>query len=455
MSLSGLLAIISGLGLMLVHDQLSRLARDWGGWAPLLFTGLAAFLILWGLNDVLQTIPSSRKRRPFWRLRGQRQSLPRTGLVYLGIMVVLFVGSLLGRSNMLMLVFSMMAGPFILNGWITYSMLRRTNVRRRVPKRAMAGEIVSVEVVLENRKRRLSSWLMAIRDRIGNEHENVDARVMFANVRPRDARVAYYQMRLMHRGRYFFGPIELTTQFPLGLVERGQVFEVTDEILIHPRVGRLTPRWHNDSLSAAELLRRQRTRPGAFDDDFHRIREYRWGDNPKAIHWRTSARRNELMVREFHENRDQNLAVFLELYQPKRPSQSDWERVELAVSFAATVCLEHLRQSRESSLHLATSGEQVAGWDGGGGSVGVESLLDTLAVLEAGPSPDVARMFYDSLPGLPANTRVLLITTRQCVDGKAPGFDDFDWDDESAESVNRLRVVEADPRELQSYFTID
>ena len=45
------------------------------------------------------------------------------------IMIVIFSGSLLGRSNMLMLVFSMMAGPFVVNGWITYSMLKRTVAR--------------------------------------------------------------------------------------------------------------------------------------------------------------------------------------------------------------------------------------------------------------------------------------------------------------------------------------
>ncbi len=61
-------------------------------------------------------------------------------------MIVIFSGSLLGRSNMLMLVFSMMAGPFVVNGWITYSMLKRTAVERVVPERVMAGEPITVEL---------------------------------------------------------------------------------------------------------------------------------------------------------------------------------------------------------------------------------------------------------------------------------------------------------------------
>ena len=62
--------------------------------------------------------------------------------------------------NMLMLVFAMLVGPFVLNGWITFSMLKRMNVVRRAPRRTMAGDPVSVEIELSNEKNLLSAWLM-------------------------------------------------------------------------------------------------------------------------------------------------------------------------------------------------------------------------------------------------------------------------------------------------------
>ena len=139
------------------------------------------------------------------------------------IMIVIFSGSLLGRSNMLMLVFSMMAGPFVVNGWITYSMLKRTSLERVAPERVMAGEPITVELVMSNRKRLMNCWLMSAHDTIQNGEERLDPSVLFAPGARGGTRSAPYQARLMRRGLYRFGPAQLTARFPLGIVERGLV----------------------------------------------------------------------------------------------------------------------------------------------------------------------------------------------------------------------------------------
>lgn len=58
-------------------------------------------------------------RRWLW-WRRFRVYIPREGIGYLLIMAVLFVGSSLTQSNMLLLVFAAMAGPFVVNGWLTW-----------------------------------------------------------------------------------------------------------------------------------------------------------------------------------------------------------------------------------------------------------------------------------------------------------------------------------------------
>src|SRR5690606_33052987 len=114
-------------------------------------------------------------------------------------------------------------------------------------------------------------------------------------------------------------------------------------------------RWHRDAASADELVQRQRPRRGAFPDEFEKLRSFRYGDNPRMIHWRTSARQNSLMVREYHEIRDRDLLVLLDLdADPTR--EEELLRVELAVSFAATVCIDQLQRSRQSGMALAAAG---------------------------------------------------------------------------------------------------
>ena len=93
-------------------------------------------------------------------------------------MIVLFVGALLGRSNPLLLVFALMAGPFVANAWVSFVLLKRLTVRRYLPERVMAGEPTSVELALTNQKTRLSAWVMMLRDQITSPEERLPAEVL-------------------------------------------------------------------------------------------------------------------------------------------------------------------------------------------------------------------------------------------------------------------------------------
>ncbi len=138
-SWSGILLIF--IGLEFIYWAMQELLT----WAdPLLLFFLGGYLILWGAKEILlQQVPRLRSVRT-----RQRVMLPRPGIVYLLIMFVMLAGSLQGRSNMLMLVFSLMAGPFILNGWITFTMLKKLDLSRTLPESVMAGERLMVDVTL-------------------------------------------------------------------------------------------------------------------------------------------------------------------------------------------------------------------------------------------------------------------------------------------------------------------
>ncbi len=78
-------------------------------------------------------------------------------------------------------------------------------------------------------------------------------------------------------------------------------------------------------------------RQGIVEAEFHGLREYRSGDNKSWIHWRTTARRGEPIVRQFEQQRNLDMTVVLDLWLPPRPTIHDLELVEIAVSFAATL----------------------------------------------------------------------------------------------------------------------
>jgi uncharacterized protein (DUF58 family) len=123
---------------------------------------------------------------------------------------------------MLMLVFAMMIGPWVINGWIAFSMLKQTRAKRFLPRNAMAGELVSIEIEVENRKWLLTSWLLAARDEIAHPRDRFQAAVLFVRIPAQQTRRGHYSVRFSQRGIYSFGPIELSTHFPLGTTRFGQ-----------------------------------------------------------------------------------------------------------------------------------------------------------------------------------------------------------------------------------------
>ena len=378
----------------------------------------------------------------------------REGLVYLLIMIVALIGSLLGRSNTLMLVSALMTGPFVINGWIVFRMLKRIYVVRRVPRRTTAGHPVTVDLEIENRKWFFTSRLMNVQDPITGADESLVGQVLFVRIPPGSTRRGSYQVKFQQRGRYRFGPIYVSSRFPLGIGERGRVFRTRDEILVHPPVGHVSARWFKNALSATELVERQSGNRGVFDDEFHRIREFRSGDNPRAIHWRTTARHNELMVREFQQNRDHDLCVLLHLDWPKRPSADDRRQVELAVSVAATFCMDHVRDTRDAALTVAVAGDDFFCHEGRSGPATAEIVMDHLAVAAGAADVSPDRLLEAAVDVDNGSTRMVLVTTNKMAVHDA--LDRFAaHDDSNGVYQARLRdlvVVPADPVELESVF---
>lgn len=412
-SLPGIAFMIIGLGLVIFEMQTAFLQSRIGP------TGRAIILIcgtgfsVWGLKEVIAgLIPGLTKT-------GYSFQLPREGLIYLVIMCALFVGSLIGRNNLLLMVFACLAGPFVMNGWITFTMLRLLNVSRILPERIMAGEPFTTSIQLENRKSWLTIWLMTVTDSVTRGAEWLSPQVLFVRIPSKESRQGHYQLRLSKRGRYQFGPVTVTTRFPLGLVERGNRLDVVDNLLVYPRTGHLTPTWRKMLQNSTELVSDVRTVAGAFNDEMSRIREYRQGDDPRMIHWRTSARANELMVCEYEESRDRDLLLIIDGWldssvnsNEKRHQEKGSENFERGLCFATTVCMEHLRSSRISSLSVRIATDKIIDWRGDQGESHLEDLLDALAQVEPTANAKLDLLISQLDQGRSGKKRILILSAR-------------------------------------------
>lgn len=444
--------LATGLLLIFLFFDNPRLTGTRNPLTIAIYLGTGTVLILWALRTIVAETLSTVTRKMVRRARRYHVRATREAIAYVVILFALFWGALLGRSNMLLLVFALMAGPFVVNGWVTLQMLRATQARRSLPPYAFVGQPFSVEVRLSNAKRWLSSWMVTVQDRLRSPSGEINPAVLFGRVPPRSESTGSYLVRPSQRGRYEFGPVQVASQFPLGLMQRSVEMGPTEDLVVFPRIGRLTSAWRQLMMSGDEIIDQPWARKGAHDDEFHGLREYRSGDSRRAIHWRTTARRSELMVREFQESRDEALRIVVDLWQPRRAHAEDLLRVELAISLAATICTEHCHANRHSDLSLIICGAGCERWEGAATDAALPLLLEPLALAEAGDYRGLPAVL-DELGDHPGyRVRDLIITSRpqRLRNAAIPDKDLFDHP-----SARQWQVVRTQPAEAGTWLEFE
>ena len=191
------------------------------------------------------------------------------------------------------------------------------------------------------------------------------------------------QVLLPQRGRYAWGPVTASSGYPFGLAFRRKTLAPSEEVIVLPRLGRLHRGLFRRllwSTSAETEHRRRPRRHAAAQEQFHGLRPFRPGDNPRAVHWRTSARRGAWMVREFEDLPGENLLL---IFDPSLDafSRERLDDFEAAVSLAATIATEW-RGDRGGRLVAAVAGPGAAVLDGASGPAHARRVLERLAVVE-------------------------------------------------------------------------
>lgn len=151
----------------------------------------------------------------------------------------------------------------------------------------------------------------------------------------------YLQSRIMplNRGYLELAKLELRGSYPFGLVQKRIWAEQKEKVLVLPKLGLTRPASLESFVAKLSALddtgNIARFHPLA-QEEFHGLRVYRPGDSPRAIHWRTSARRGELMVRELEDFPGDDLLLVLDLGVGNN-------ELESFISFAATVVHDYCR----------------------------------------------------------------------------------------------------------------
>jgi uncharacterized protein (DUF58 family) len=180
------------------------------------------------------------------------------------------------------------------------------------------------------------------------------------------------------RGRYRLGPGRLVVDDPLGITTlevRGPA-DVT--VLVRPRVPELHSLFTDSGAWGTGGRRSLQRRPSGLEP--HSVRAYVEGEPLRAVHWPSSARRGELMVRELEDAPQDGLAVLLDVEAATVTGPAGDTSLDAAVRVAAGLVRAHTLRSRSSMLVIGTPEPEVHRLSSLGRDW--EEALDALAAVE-------------------------------------------------------------------------
>ena len=284
------------------------------------------------------------------------------GSVALGL-----AGRLVGAVELFVLA---AGGATLVVGALAFVAGRRPNLAalRRLPsERASAGEPTRVELRATNRSRRRSPDV-TLHDVLGAR----SATLPLGALPPGGGEEAHYRLPPLSRGLHRIGPLEAHAGDPFGLASTVTTLVPPTDLLVYPRVHVLRP-----LSSPVGEDPRGGTRPlapGAGGDEFSTLRAYQVGDDLRWVHWPSTARRGDLVVRQHEAPRQGRLTVLLDA----RAGVHTEATFEAAVSAAASILVASRRPGTLSRL-VTTSGH-----DSGFGSAAhhLETALAHLAVIQ-------------------------------------------------------------------------
>ena len=320
-----------------------------------------------------------KKRKRKRRRRGFR--LTKEGKIFLAVCFGVGLAAVNTGNNLLYLVLGLMLSLLLVSGTLSDLVLWKMSVERHLPKRLFAGVPMAVELELHNHKKRAPSYALEVVDLAVGETETPRS-CFFLKVRASAKQRAVYRRSPAERGWLRFDEVVLTSRHPFGLIEKRRHRRCKGEALVYPA---LVPVVLSEipGLSAGrdEVI----DAPGR-GAEVRGLRDFREGDEARAIHWRRSAALDRFVVRERSREGRGRLTLRLDQARPEEPAESWAADLERRISRAASLAQAALAAG--FAVEIVVRGGRSPTVLGGGPPDPIFRYLALLEPVDASGAPD-------------------------------------------------------------------
>ena len=223
---------------------------------------------------------------------------------------------------------------------------------------------------------------------------------------PRRSRSWIVETPLLRRGLYEWGPLEIVATDPFGVFRLRRRFGEPQQILVYPPVFDLPHFYVPPANLPGEGRFRRRTHfvtPNASG-----VREYQPGDSFNRIHWRSTARTGELMVKTFELDPASDIWVVLDLDRRVHAGEGDESTEEYAVRVAASVARHYLLANRAVGLLSFVRDLEVV--EPERGQQQLTRILEGLALASAVGDAPLANLLFEEQRRFGRHTTLVVVT---------------------------------------------
>src|SRR3954469_19332298 len=303
-----------------------------------------------------------------------------TGLVYCSMMMFMGLAAVNTQANLLFGVFGLMIGVLLIAGVISRAVLRRLKVRRVLPEHAVVGKPVTLLYEFANTKRFWSSLSVTLGELDASEAFVKQPFAYLLHAAPRSSATVPTQVIPKRRGLHVFDRYQLATSFPFGFIKRAIDRREHETVLIFPAIGQVDPKLLAMCKSADRSGATMRPRRGG-DDEFYGVKEFRYGENPRSIYWRRSARTGVLVSKEMTQVSPPKLLLLVDTFLMGR-SSAEHVAVERTIAMASSLASHALEAGLMVGLYVWTgTGTAAPQWLGVHPNRGKRHRVDILAQL--------------------------------------------------------------------------
>ncbi|MET8064183.1 DUF58 domain-containing protein [Micromonospora sp. NPDC005686] len=305
-------------------------------------------------------------------MRDGLRGLTTRGRSFLAAAVAAAISAgILGEKDLLRVAVLLAVLPLLAAAYVGRSRYKLACNRSLEPHRVPVGASSRVVLRLQNLSR-LPTGTLLLEDRLPYALGS-RPRVVLERLGAHQASSVAYTVRADVRGRYEVGPLVIRLTDPFGLCELTRSFPSTDHLTVIPQVTPLpSVRLPGEYAGSGDSRARSVAVHG---EDDAATREYRRGDDLRRVHWKSTARTGELMVRREEQPWESRATVVLDTRAGGHRGEGPTASFEWAVSAAASITV-HLREAGYKLRLVTGNGADVGATEAGGEGLLLDHLAD-------------------------------------------------------------------------------